>query len=88
MTPFQAIKTSFYMLLAESREPIEESALAPALASAARRPSSTARSSDSPVKMAQLRRRQTDWPQPDSIMQRSWKALLAWIARLHTGTKR
>ena len=36
MTPFQAIKATFYMLLAKAREPIQERELAPAPAGAGR----------------------------------------------------
>lgn len=87
MTPFQAREATFSMLLAKAREPIEGRELAPAPVGAGHRPSTTARSSNSPLKMAQ-RRRKTDWPaQHDSIMQRRWKAVVAWIAQLHTGAK-
>jgi hypothetical protein len=87
MTPFQALEATFSMLLAKAREPIEGRELAPAPVGAGHRPSTTARSSNSPLKMAQ-RRRKTDWPaQHDSIMQRRWKAVVAWIARLYTGAK-
>ena len=87
MTPFQALEATFSMLLAKAREPIEGRELAPAPVGAGHRPSTTARSSNSPLKMAQ-RRRKTDWPaQHDSIMQRRWKAVVAWIAQLHTGAK-
>jgi hypothetical protein len=87
MTPFQALEATFSMLLAKAREPIEGRELAPAPVGAGHRPSTTARSSKSPLKMAQ-RRRKTDWPaQHDSIMQRRWKAVVAWIARLYTGAK-
>ena len=89
MTPFQALKASFDMFLAKAREPIQERELAPAPASAAHRPSTTARSSNSQLKMTQTGRRKTDSPfQHDSIIQRSWKAIVAWLAQPHTGTKR
>jgi len=89
MTPFQAIKATFYMLLAKAREPIEERELAPASSGARHRPATTARSGESHLKMAQTGRRKTDSPfHHDSMIQRSWKALVAWIAQPHTGTKR
>ena len=89
MTPFQAIKASFYMLLAKAREPIQERELAPASAGATHRSSATPRSSNSQLTMARTGRRKTDSPsQPDSIIQRSWKAIVAWIAQPHIGRKR
>jgi hypothetical protein len=39
MTPFQAIKATFYILLAKAREPIEERDPAPAPAGARHQPS-------------------------------------------------
>jgi hypothetical protein len=90
MTPFQAIKASFYMLLAKAREPIQERELARAPAGAAHRPSTTPQSSNSQLTTARTGRRKTDSPsfQHDSIIPRSWKALVAWIVQPHTGTKR
>ena len=89
MTRFQALKASFDTWLANAREPIQERELAPAPAGATRRPSTTARSSNSRLKMTQTGRRKTDSPvQHDSFIQRSWTAIVWWIARPHTGTKR
>jgi hypothetical protein len=47
MTPFQAIRASFYMLLAKAREPLQERELAPASPGATHRSSTTSRSSSS-----------------------------------------
>ena len=92
MTPFQAIRASFFMLLAKAREPIEERELAPARAGMAHGPSTTRPSSNSRLTMAQTGRRKTDSPDSpfhhESIMRRSWKAFVAWIAQPHIGTKR
>ena len=89
MTPFQAIKASFYMLLAKAREPIEERELTPAPAGARHQPSGTTRSGKGQLKMAQTGRRRTDSPfHQDSVIQRSWKALVAWIAQPHTDANR
>lgn len=89
MTPFQAIKASFYMLLAKAREPIQERELAPASADATHRSSTAPRSSNSQVTMARTGRRKTDSPfQHDSIIRRIWKAIVAWIAQPHTDGKR
>jgi hypothetical protein len=87
MIPFPALTATFYFLRARAREPLEDRELAPAPVGAGQRTSTTARSSNSELKMA-LRRRKTDWPaQHDSIMQRRWEAFVAWITRLHTGAK-
>ena len=43
MTPFQAIKATFYMLLAKAREPIQEREIAPAPAGVGHQPSGTTR---------------------------------------------
>ena len=89
MTPFQAIKASFYMLLAKAREPIQERELAPASAGAAHRPSTTPQSSNSQLTTARTGRRKTDSPfQHGSVIRQSWKAIVAWIARPHAGRKR
>jgi hypothetical protein len=89
MTPFQAIKATFYMLLAKAREPIEDRELTPAPAGARHQPSGTTRPGNGQVKMAQTGRRKTDSPfQHDSVIERTWKALIAWIAQPHTGAKR
>ena len=89
MTPFQAIRATFYMLLAKAREPIEERELAPAPTGTPHRPSGTTRPGKPQLKMAQTGRRKTDSPfQHDSILRRSWKAILVWIAQSPTGAKR
>lgn len=89
MTPFQAIKATLYMLLAKAREPIQERELAPLSTGPRRHPAGTTHSRKGQLKMAQTGRRKTDSPfQHDSILQRSWKALVAWIAQPHTGAKR
>jgi hypothetical protein len=89
MTPFQAIKATFYMLLAKAREPIEERELTPAPAGARHPSSGTTRPGKGQLKLAQTGRRKTDSPfQQDSVLQRSWKALIVWIAQPHTGAKR
>ncbi len=89
MTPFQAIRASCYMLLAKAREPIQERELAPASTGATHRSSTTPRSSNNQLKEARTGRRRTDSPfQHDSILERSWKAIVAWIAQPHTGGKR
>jgi len=89
MTPFQAIKATFFMLLAKAREPLEERELAPASSGAPHRPATAARAGESHLKMAQTGRRKTDAPfQHDSTIRRRWKALVAWLAQPHTGTKR
>ena len=89
MTPFQAIKATFYMLLAKAREPIEERELAPVPSGARHQPSATTRPGDGQLRMTQTGRRKTDSPfQQDSVIARSWKALVAWIAQPHTDAKR
>lgn len=88
MTPFQAIKATFYMLLAKAREPIQQRELAPVPTSTRHHRSGTTRPDKGQLKMAQTGRRKTDSPfQHDSIIQRSWKAMVAWIAQPHRGTK-
>ena len=89
MTPFQALAASFHMLLAKAREPIQERELAPAPTGAAHRPLSTGRSNSRPLKMAQTGRRKTDsLVRHDSVIQRWWKTIVAWIEQPHTGTRR
>ena len=88
MNPFQAIKASFYMLLAEAREPIQEPELAPASAGATRQSSTTPQSSNTQPTTARTGRRRTDSPfHHDSIIRRSWIAIVAWIAQPRTGRK-
>ena len=89
MTPFQAIKATFYMLLAKAREPIQERELAAAPTGRGNHPSGATHPRKGHLKMAQTGRRKTDSPfQHDSIIQRSWKAIVAWIAQPHVGAKR
>jgi hypothetical protein len=59
MTPFQAIKATFSMLLAKAREPIEKRELTPAPAGARHQPSGT-HPGTGQLKMAQTGRRKTD----------------------------
>ena len=62
MTPFQAIKATFYMLLAKAREPIQERDLAPAPAGVSHLPSGTTRPAESHLTMTQTGRRKNDSP--------------------------
>jgi hypothetical protein len=89
MTSFQAIKATSHVLLAKAREPIEKRELAPSpeepspLSSGAPHPRNHA------LKTAQTGRRKTDsLVQHDSMLQRSWKTLVVWIARSYTGSER
>jgi hypothetical protein len=88
MTPFQAIKATFYMLLAKAREPIEERELAPASSGALHPPSGTVRSGHRPLKMTQTGRRKTDsLVRHQSFGERIWKAVVKWATRPNTGAK-
>jgi len=88
MTPFQAIKATFYMLLAKAREPIQERALVPAPTGAPHQPSGTTRQGNGHLKVTQTGRRKTDSPsQHRSITQRIWTAVVTWVTRPNTGTK-
>jgi hypothetical protein len=82
MTAFQAIKATFYMLLAKAREPIEQRELAPVSTGARHRPLGTAGPGKGQLKMTQMRRRKTDSPfQHESSMQRLWKAIIRRVSR-------
>ena len=88
MTPFQAIKATFYMLLAKAREPIEERALAPAATGARRQPSGATRPGKGHLKMTQTGRRKTDSPfQHQSFTRRIWTAVVRWATRPNSGAK-
>jgi hypothetical protein len=88
MTPFQAIKATFYMLLAKAREPIQERELAPAPMGSRRQPSGATRPVKGHLKMTQTGRRKTDSPfQHQSFTQRIWTAVAKWATRPNTGAK-
>jgi hypothetical protein len=77
MTPFQAIKATFYILLAKAREPIQERDLAPAPAGARHQRSRDTRPRKGRLKMTQTGRRRTDSPiQHQSFTQRIWTAVV------------
>jgi hypothetical protein len=86
MTPFQAIKATFYMLLAKAREPIQDRELAPVSTGPRHHRSGPTRPDNDQAETTQTLRRRTDLPlQHDSIIERSWKAMVAWIAQPHGG---
>ena len=88
MTPFQAIKATFYMLLAKAREPIQDNALIPAPTGAPHRGSGAAHAGQRRLEMTQSRRRKADWPsQRPSFLERTWKTVVAWVAHRGTGAR-
>jgi len=89
MTPFQAIRATTYMLLAKAREPIQERELVPAPSRARQQRSPAAQSGQGHLQMTQTRRRKSDFPvqHDESFIQRTWKAVVAWVAGSDAGTK-